>query len=144
MSSLKCFPCRVCFLVISLIYHHLMECFTFTVTMSSFFFSGLLLSLSNDCHYKHPFVSHWTILPSYRGVEVRGINRTLQKSKRKWYFQWHIIMSICLFIIKEDPVPPQESHHPANLLHILLEACSTCSTTEQHHTPLNVLLLVPI
>lgn len=47
MSSLKCFPCRVCLLVISLIYHYSMERSTFTVTMNPFFFYKLQWSLDN-------------------------------------------------------------------------------------------------
>ena len=47
MSSLNCFPCRVCLLVISLIYHHSMERSTFTVTMCPFIFSKLQWSLDN-------------------------------------------------------------------------------------------------
>ena len=47
MSSLNSFPCRVCLLVISLIYHHSMERSTFTVTMCPFIFSKLQRSLDN-------------------------------------------------------------------------------------------------
>lgn len=45
------------------------------------------------CFYKHPFLSHCSFLPSYCGIEVRGMNRALQYSQRKWYFQQHIKMS---------------------------------------------------
>lgn len=81
MSSLKCFPCRVCLLVISLMYHYSMERSTFIVTMCPFIFSRLQPSLDNINAYKHPWWAHCSFLPRCRGIEVMGMKRTLQWEK---------------------------------------------------------------
>lgn len=81
MSSLKCFPCRICLLVISLLYHCSMERSTFTVTMCPFIFSRLQPSLDNINAYKHLSWAHCSFLPRCRGIEVMGTNRTLRWGK---------------------------------------------------------------
>lgn len=133
MSSLKCFPCRVCLLVISLIYHHSMERSTFTVTMNPFFFYKLQWSLDNlnasisihlwaiegFCQVIVALKSEvWTEL--YSTVRENDLSNNISKCP------------ICLFTIKEDPALSHRILSFRRSILILLGVCFSHPIANQH------------